>query len=205
MVKKETFCFNMDNTVPHNEPAENKMRLFLGAFNTCQRWKSPSMFQSRYLQLLKIRRPQLVMRSSNLKCSIPVPWSFQAVTRFHDMPFPETKYVCTGAFRRKNDGRMGKKSFFGGCFRGHVPAVSQSHLLNSDQLQLLLVSYDEMEKSPLNTKGHSCWTWHLDPPCQAGSIARAAEREQLKAKATSAAQRGKRSSCLGETFFFFQG
>lgn len=138
MVKKETFCFNMDNTVPHNEPAENKMRLFLGAFNTCQRWKSPSMFQSRYLQLLKIRRPQLVMRSSNLKCSIPVPWSFQAVTRFHDMPFPETKYVCTGAFRRKNDGRMGKKSFFGGCFRGQVPAVSQSHLLNSDQLQLLL-------------------------------------------------------------------
>lgn len=138
MVKKETFCFNMDNTVPHNEPAENKMRLFLGAFNTCQRWKSPSMFQSRYLQLLKIRRPQLVMRSSNLKCSIPVPWTFQAVTRFHDMPFPETKYVCTGAFRRKNDGRMGKKSFFGGCFRGQVPAVSQSHLLNSDQLQLLL-------------------------------------------------------------------
>lgn len=170
MVKKETFCFNMDNTVPHNEPAENKMRLFLGAFNTCQRWKSPSMFQSRYLQLLKIRRPQLVMRSSNLKCSIPVPWSFQAVTRFHDMPFPETKYVCTGAFRRKNDGRMGKKSFFGGCFRGQVPAVSQSHLLNSDQLQLLLSLTMRWRRALWTQKGTLAELGILIHPARQGAL-----------------------------------
>lgn len=170
MVKKETFCFNMDNTVPHNEPAENKMRLFLGAFNTCQRWKSPSMFQSRYLQLLKIRRPQLVMRSSNLKCSIPVPWTFQAVTRFHDMPFPETKYVCTGAFRRKNDGRMGKKSFFGGCFRGQVPAVSQSHLLNSDQLQLLLSLMMRWRRALWTQKGTLAELGILIHPARQGAL-----------------------------------
>lgn len=170
MVKKETFCFNMDNTVPHNEPAENKMRLFLGAFNTCQRWKSPSMFQSRYLQLLKIRRPQLVMRSSNLKCSIPVPWSFQAVSRFHDMPFPETKYVCTGAFRRKNDGRMGKKSFFGGCFRGQVPAVSQSHLLNSDQLQLLLSLMMRWRRALWTQKGTLAELGILIHPARQGAL-----------------------------------
>lgn len=170
MVKKETFCFNMDNTVPHNEPAENKMRLFLGAFNTCQRWKSPSMFPSRYLQLLKIRRPQLVMRSSNLKCSIPVPWSFQAVTRFHDMPFPETKYVCTGAFRRKNDGRMGKKSFFGGCFRGQVPAVSQSHLLNSDQLQLLLSLMMRWRRALWTQKGTLAELGILIHPARQGAL-----------------------------------